>query len=127
MDSIVCDENPLISHEHFAKAKRLADTDILRAIGTALTCQASISDAQRRGDSLCAIATDLVHGSSTTVQNRDLFIRTYGKLSENYNKLLILTKLRMTSDNTSQLEVTNASTNKTSIQAKQASYCQVVS
>jgi endonuclease/exonuclease/phosphatase (EEP) superfamily protein YafD len=97
MDSIVCDiaGNPLTSRGAFFKSKRLADS--LRAIATVLTCQARISDAQRQGGRLRPIATDLVHGSSTMVQNRELFIRTYGKLSENYDKLWITkTKLGMT-------------------------------
>ncbi len=115
MDSIICDENPLISHRAFCESERLADTDTLQATGTALTCQASISDAQRLGDSLRTIATDLVHGSNTAVQNRDLFIRTYGKLSENYDKLSILTKLRITSDNTSELETCHNFNIKTNI------------
>ena len=102
MDSIVRDENPSIGHGAFCKSERLGDNR--RTIGTALTCQVSISDVERQGDSPRAIATDLVHGSSTTVQNRDLFIRTYGKLSENYAKLSILTKPGMTSDHTSESE-----------------------
>ena len=61
------------------------------------------------------IAADLLYGCSTRVQNRDLFIRTYGKLSANYNKLSILTKFGMTSDDTSQLETCHYFNTKTNI------------
>lgn len=93
-------------------------------IGIALTCQASFSDAERQGDSqraidnpltcqgaLCnrserqagswhAVATDLVHRSSTTVQNRELckenlkstyatLSRTHKNLAKSINELLL--------------------------------------
>ena len=96
MDSIFCEisENPWTSRGAFSKSERLADSQ--RDIATVLTCQTSISDAQRQEDGLRPIATDLVQGSSTMLQNLDLFIRTFGKLSENYDHISIQnTKLGM--------------------------------
>ena len=53
-------ENPWTSRGAFSKSERLADGP--RAIATVLTCQISISDAQRQEDGVRPIATDLVQG-----------------------------------------------------------------
>jgi hypothetical protein len=108
-------KNPFTCQGVLVKCKRRGDSPCV--IDTALTRQASILDAKRRidnprvivnlltcqralsyrskrqGDSPRVIDTDQVHGSTTTVQKRDLYetsiilLKTYTSLSKTYLKL----------------------------------------
>ena len=76
------------------RGKRQGDSP--RVIDNRFTCQRALCNrGKRQGDDPRVIATDLVHGSSTTVQNRvqlrEKFMRTYDKLltlMSNYENLL---------------------------------------
>ncbi len=75
------------------RGKRQGDSP--RVIDNRFTCQRALCNrGKRQGDDPRVIATDLVHGSSTTVQNRvqlrEKFMRTYDKLltlMSNYENL----------------------------------------
>ena len=63
------------------RGKRQGDSQ--RVIATRFTCQRG----KQQGDSLCVINTDLVHGSSTKVQNR---VQLKVNLTRTYEKLLAI-------------------------------------
>ncbi len=70
------------------RGKRQGDSQ--RVIDNRFTCQRALCNrGKRQGDGQRVIATDLVHGSSTTVQNRvqlrEKFMRTYEKLFNSYS------------------------------------------
>ena len=68
------------------RGKRQGDSP--RVIATRFTCQRALCNrGKRQGDSQRVIDTDLVHGSSTWVQNR---VQLKEKLSRSYEKLLEL-------------------------------------
>ena len=68
------------------RGKRQGDSQ--RVIVTRFTCQRALCNrGKRQGDSPRVIATDLVHGSSTWVQNR---VQLKEKLSRSHEKLLEL-------------------------------------
>ncbi len=68
------------------RGKRQGDSP--RVIDNRFTCQRALCNrGKRQGDGQRVIATDLVHGSSTTVQNR---VQLREKLMRTYEKLLTL-------------------------------------
>ena len=65
--------------------------DIPRVIDTRFTCQRALCNrGKRQGDSQRVIDTDLVHGSSTWVQNRVQLRESSENLTRSYEKLLEL-------------------------------------
>ena len=91
--NITCTGNLLTRQRALFKSTRRGDSR--SAIATRFTCQRALYNrGKRQGDSPRAVDTDLVHGSSTKVQNRvqlrENLSRTYEKLSRTYEKLLSL-------------------------------------
>ena len=84
--NLTCGANLLTRQRALFKSKRRGDGSF--AIATPFTCQRALCNrGKRQGDSQHVIDTDLVHGSSTTVQNRVQFNEN---LTRSYEKLLAI-------------------------------------
>ena len=84
--NLTCGVNLLTRQRALFKSKRRGDSSF--AIATRFTCQRALCNrGKRQGDSQRVIDTDLVHGSSTTVQNR---VQLNENLTRSYEKLLAI-------------------------------------
>ena len=84
-----CSKDLLTRQRALCKSKRRGDS--LRVIATRFTCQRALCNRGKpQGDRQRVIDTDLVHASSTSVQNRVLLRESSENLTRSYEKLLEL-------------------------------------